>query len=101
MAFIANINHIPESNREKELRESLKTGGNIIITMGVPRAEVLVHYVVSLYDKVFGTSHDMDRERGMGEEEAFFFFYYFFFYCLRKANFIDIKKKKILDPVGS
>src|SRR4029077_1693583 len=68
VAFIANINHVPEPKRDLELAEAyrcLRPGGNIIITMGNPVAEYLVHQLVWLYDKMFGTRVDMDTERGM------------------------------------
>jgi len=72
VTFIANINHVPKSLRNVELSEAnrvLRPGGNIIITMGNPIAEILVHKVVWLYDKLFSTNFDMDSERGMSEEE--------------------------------
>lgn len=72
VTFIANLNHVPRSLRDVELKEAfrcLRPGGNIIVTMGNPLAEVLVHKVVHWHDKFFGTNYDMDAERGMGEEE--------------------------------
>lgn len=98
VTFIANINHIPKTKRDPELKEAyrcLKFGGNIIVTMGNPFAETLVHKVVHHYDKVFHTNHDMDGERGMHDEE---------FYLkdeeimnrLRKAGFTAITKKYFL-----
>ena len=56
ITFIANLNHIPKPLRDVELAEAyrcLKSGGNIIVTMGNPLAEILVHKVVMLHDSVF------------------------------------------------
>jgi SAM-dependent methyltransferase len=75
VTFIANINHVPEKMRDRELAEAyrcLKKGGNIIITMGNPLAEILVHRVIHIYDSLFRTKHDVDAERGMGEDEDYY-----------------------------
>ena len=58
VTFIANINHIPRPLRSKELAEAyrvLKPNGKIIVTMGNPVAEWLVHKIVYLYDRFLGT----------------------------------------------
>lgn len=75
VTFIANINHVPRSQRDNELSEAyrvLRPSGNIIVSMGNPLAELVVHKVVWLYDKLLGTTYDMDSERVMGEEEEFY-----------------------------
>jgi SAM-dependent methyltransferase len=75
VTFIANLNHVPRSMRDRELAEAfrcLKPGGNIIVTMGNPVAEIVVHKVVAIYDRLLGTHVDMDTERGMGEEEQYY-----------------------------
>ncbi len=75
VTLIANFNHIPEPVRDPELAEVfrvLEPGGNVIITMGNPLAEILVHKLVEGYDRVLGTNIDMDGERGMHEDEDFF-----------------------------
>ncbi|NWG07008.1 MAG: class I SAM-dependent methyltransferase [Chloroflexi bacterium] len=75
VTFIANLNHAPEPQRDAELAEAwrvLKPGGNIILTMGLPITELIVHRVVWLYDRFFGTHVDMDSERGMEEGETYF-----------------------------
>jgi len=75
VTFMANLNHIPKSQRDIELSEAyrvLKPKGNIIVTMGNPLAEIAIHKVVWLYDKLFGTNYDMDSERGMGAEEDYY-----------------------------
>jgi ubiquinone/menaquinone biosynthesis C-methylase UbiE len=64
ITIIENINHVPEVDRITELREAwrcLKPGAGIIVTMGNPLAEILVHRVVYFYDKYFKTSMDMER----------------------------------------
>ena len=75
VTFIANLNHVPEPQRDPELAEAyrvLRAGGNIIVTMGVPFVEVLVHQVVWLHDRFLKTNVDMDSERGMEEGEAYY-----------------------------
>ena len=75
VTFIANINHIPESQRDIELGEAhrvLKPMGNVVVTMGNPLAELLVHKVVWLYDRLLKTQLDMDSERGMHDDEEFY-----------------------------
>lgn len=75
VTFIASINHAPESQRDAELAEAwrvLKPGGNVILTMGLPIVELIVHQVVWFYDRFLGTQVDMDSERGMEEGETYF-----------------------------
>jgi ubiquinone/menaquinone biosynthesis C-methylase UbiE len=75
VTFIANLNHAPESQRDAELAEAfrvLRSGGNIIVTMGLPLIEIIVHQVVWLYDRFLKTKVDMDSERGMEEGEDYF-----------------------------
>lgn len=96
ITFIANINHIPRSQRDAELAEAyrcLKPGGNIVVTMGHPLAELLVHKVVWLYDKLLGTDYDVDTQRGMHEEEAYYLSDSEIVDRLRRAGFQDIQKK--------
>ncbi len=96
VTFIANINHVPESLRDLELAEAyrcLKPGGNIIITMGNPVAEILAHKMVWLYDKLLGTDFDVDSERGMDVEEEYFLTDGEIKTRLRRAGFTGIKKK--------
>ncbi|MDD5072721.1 MAG: methyltransferase domain-containing protein [Candidatus Omnitrophica bacterium] len=94
--FIANLNHIPRPLRDVELREAyrcLKDRGNIIVTMGDPLAEILVHKVVMLYDKIFGTHHDVDSERGMSGDEEYYLTAAEITGRLKAAGFVNIKKK--------
>jgi SAM-dependent methyltransferase len=103
VTFIANINHIPKSKRDVELIEAyrcLKRGGNIIVTMGVPFAELMVHRIVALYDKINGTKHDMDNERGMDEDEAYYLTDKEIITRLSHAFFQDITKKRFLTQWG-
>jgi len=96
LTFIANINHIPVHLRDAELSEAyrvLKTNGNIIITMGSPIAEILAHKSVALYDKIFGTTYDIDEERGMQQGEEYFLKDDEIIQRLNGAGFVDIKKK--------
>jgi SAM-dependent methyltransferase len=96
VTFIANLNHVPRSMRDQELSEAyrcLKTGGNIIVTMGNPVAEVLVHKVVATYDKFLGTHVDMDTERGMGDEESYYLLDSEIIERLRNAGFSRLEKK--------
>jgi SAM-dependent methyltransferase len=96
VTFIANLNHVPRSMRDQELAEAfrcLRPGGNIIVTMGNPVAEILVHKVVATYDRFFGTHVDMDTERGMGEEEAYYLLDSEISSRLKKAGFTELTKK--------
>jgi ubiquinone/menaquinone biosynthesis C-methylase UbiE len=103
VTFIANINHIPKSLREIELGEAyrvLKPRGNTIVTMGNPIAEILVHKVVWLYDKLFKTNYDMDTERGMDEEEEYYLVDNEIIRILTQAGFKRINKKYFLTQWG-
>jgi SAM-dependent methyltransferase len=94
--FIANLNHVPRSLRDIELAEAfrcLKPGGNIVVTMGNPLAELAVHFVVTQYDRIFGTRNNVDTERGMGVEEEFFLLGAEIRGRLIRAGFRSIRKK--------
>ena len=96
ITFIANINHIPKNERDLELKEAnrcLKKSGKIVVTMGHPLAEVLVHKLVHSYDILFKTSIDVDSERGMHEHENFYLTDKEIIARLKKANFTNITKK--------
>jgi SAM-dependent methyltransferase len=96
VTFIANINHVPRSQRDIELAEAhrcLKVGGKIVITMGNPVAEILVHKLMHLYDSCLGTRVDVDTERGMGEEEEFYLTDKEIRDRLLRAGFTNIQKK--------
>ncbi len=96
VTFIANINHIPSKKKDIELSEAyrcLKKGGNIIITMGNPLAELLVHKLVSFYDRFLGTNLDLDNIRGMDEEESYYLLDKEIKARLNRAGFININKK--------
>lgn len=75
ITLIANINHIPRSIRIKELKELyriLKTRGRVVVTMGNPMVEIIVHKIVWFYDKFFKTKIDVDSMRGMKVDEEYF-----------------------------
>lgn len=93
VTFIASINHIPRQMRDVELAEAfrcLRHGGNIIITMGNPLAEVIVHQVIYLHDKLFGTHYDVDSERGMVEGESYYLTKREIRTRLASAGFVDL-----------
>jgi len=96
VTFIANINHIPKSVRDAELSEAcrcLKAGGKIIVTMGNPIAEILVHKIVAIGDWLFGTKNDIDSERGMNEEEDYYLTDKEIAGHLKCAGFVNTSKK--------
>ena len=103
VTFIANLNHVPESLRDAELAEAhrcLAPRGRIVVTMGNPLAEILVHRLVALYDRVFGTRLDVDSERGMDEEEAFYLLDGEIVARLTRAGFREIRKKRFWTQWG-
>lgn len=95
VTFIASINHCPKPKRNAEIKESfrvLKSHGNVIITMGNPFAELIVHKVVYYYDKFLGTNVDMDTERGMDKDEDYYLTDTEIINLLKTAGFKNIKK---------
>lgn len=103
VTFIANLNHVPRPKRDLELQEAfrcLKPGGNILVTMGAPWAELLVHRVVAVYDRLFGTRHDMDGERGMEAEEEYYLTAAEIIERLQRAGFQRIRRKRFWTQWG-
>ncbi|UCC31079.1 MAG: class I SAM-dependent methyltransferase [Phycisphaerales bacterium] len=96
VTFIASINHVPRSKRDIELAEAyrcLRDGGNIVLTMGKPVAELAAHLAIYTYDKLFGTNHDVDMERGMEDGETYFVTEREIRRRLTSAGFVDIGRK--------
>lgn len=103
VTFIANINHVPKPKRDIDLKEAyrvMQPEGKIIVTMGSAIAEILVHKVVWLSDKLFKTNVDMDTERGMEEEEEYYLTDKEIRERLKRAGFKDIKKKYFFTQWG-
>jgi len=103
VTFIANLNHVPRSLRDVELGEAhrcLHRGGRIVITMGNPVAEVLAHWAVAAHDRLLGTRHDLDAERGMHEEEAYYLLDGEIVERLRRAGFAAIRKRRFWTQWG-
>lgn len=103
VTFIANINHVPKDQRDIELKEAwrvLKPGGNIILTMGLPIVELIVHRVVWFYDHFFGTHVDMDSERGMENGEAYFLSESEIRERLARAGFKRVTRKSFVTQWG-
>ncbi|MEJ5340403.1 MAG: methyltransferase domain-containing protein [Thermogutta sp.] len=103
VTFIANLNHVPEPMRLPELAEAfrvLRPKGNIIVTMGSPIAEILVHQLVALYDKVLGTRVDIDSERGMVEGETYYLTPQQICTYLTQAGFVDIQRRRFWTQWG-
>lgn len=103
VTFIADLNHVPKKDRDRELKEAyrcLKNGGNIIVTMPCAFAGILIHRFVHYYDKFFGTNYDVDTIRGMHKDEDFYLTDSEIIERLKKAKFVDIKKKYFLTQWG-
>jgi SAM-dependent methyltransferase len=103
VTMVATLNHIPERDRDAELAEAhrcLRSGGNIVVTMGHPVAEWAIHKLVAFYDRVLGTSLDVDDERGMHEDEAYFVPNSEIAARLRRAGFTDVTRRRFSTQWG-
>lgn len=103
VTLIACINHIPEDDRILELKEFyrvLSVGGKIIVTMGNPIAEVLVHKLVWLYDKLLKTNFDADNIRGMKVGEKYYLTDSEIKKLLKDVGFKNVKKKYFVTQWG-
>jgi SAM-dependent methyltransferase len=103
VTFIANINHIPRRDRDAELAEAyriLRPNGKIIVTMGNPLSETIVHKLVWLYDRLLKTNLDMDSERGMDEEEEYYLKDKEIIERLQRAGFGGVIKKYFVTQWG-
>jgi SAM-dependent methyltransferase len=97
VTFIACLNHCPKNKRVAELDEAYRVlvrGGKIIVTMGIPAAEVAIHWLISRYDQVFGTKNDVDTIRGMKEGESHYIPYLEIKELLIYAGFNNIRLKR-------
>lgn len=97
VTFIANLNHVPRSKRDAELAEAfrcLQPGGRIVVTMGNPLAEIVVHRVVAVHDRLRGTRFDVDAERGMGDEEEYYLLDREIVARLHRAGFRNLRKRR-------
>jgi len=103
VTFIANLNHIVPEKRAAELAEAfrcLKRGGNIILTMGHPIAEVLSHFAVRLHDACRDTKYDVDSIRGMEKGEEYYVKEGEIRERLTRAGFVKCKKKRFWTQWG-
>ena len=88
--------------RGVELAEAyrcLRPQENIIVTMGNPLAEILVHQLVHLKYRFTGVG-DEDSERGMHEEDAYYIRDSEIVSRLNRAGFQDINKKRFCTQWG-
>ncbi len=95
VVFIANINHIPENMRLRELKEAyrcLKADGNIAVTMGNKFLEIAAHKVLEIHDR-FLNKKNIYHNHGTKEEEVYYLPDREIINLLKQAGFADIKKK--------
>ena len=103
VTFIACFNHIPKTERDAEVREAfrvLRKGGKIVVTMGNPLAELAIHRLVHVYDRLLGTKLDMDTERGMHEDEEYFVRDRVIVEHLAAGGFRDVRKRSFVTQWG-
>ena len=97
VTFIANMNHIPEPSRDKELSEAyrcLKQSGNIVVTFGNPLAEIIIHTMLSRRE-------DLKRTDGYTEEDdPYYVLDSEIIERLSRAGFKRIRKKYFLTQWG-
>jgi SAM-dependent methyltransferase len=101
--FIASINHVPHTLRETELAEAyrcLKDGGNIVVTMGMPVVEIIVHMLARIYSNLFGVMVDEDNMRGMTEGEDYFLRIPDIVNLLKNAGFRKIRVQRFSTQWG-
>ena len=103
VTFIASLNHAPDRVRQREVDEAfrcLRTGGNIVVTMGNPIAEVAIHHLLAFYDRFLGTSVDVDGQRGMEEGESYYLTDTEIRCLLSHAGFVDMTKRSFVTQWG-
>ncbi len=103
VTLIAALNHIPRPQRDLELAEIqrvLRPGGVLVITMGNPVAEAMVHRLVHLYSSRFKTHEDMDHERGMEEDEEYAVSAHEIRERLKRAGFGSVRRRSIWTQWG-
>lgn len=103
VTFNANFNHIPPRLRDQEFAEAyrcLKPGGNVVVTMGNPIAEILVHQLLRLSDRWCGTALDLDNQRGMEPGETHYVLDRDIVSCLRRQKFTGLTKRRLWTQWG-
>lgn len=96
VTFIANMNHIPEPLRDKELSEAyrcLKQSGNIVVTFGNPIAEIIVHTMLFRRE-------DLRRKDYTEENDPYYVLDSEIVERLSRAGFKHIRKKYFFTQWG-
>lgn len=95
VTFIAVLNHIPMALRPVELKEAcrvMKLGGNIIVTMGNPFAEICAHKLLDWRANFLGEP-DPYHNHGAAAEDIYYLTDRQIKSLLTGAGFRDIRKK--------
>lgn len=72
VTLIANVNHIPESVFDQEIKEIsrvLAPGGRLLVTRIGLLVSFMTHNVVKVQSKLSDKYYDMDTERGIEDDE--------------------------------
>ncbi|MCB0322242.1 MAG: methyltransferase domain-containing protein [Bdellovibrionales bacterium] len=74
VTLIANVNHIPTSiiaTEFQEIARVLRPGGKLVVTRIGLITSVLTHTVVHIQSMLSSAYYDMDRERGVEDDERY------------------------------